>query len=190
MKFIFDFDDTLFLNTEKFKKKMFSVLETKGVPYSFALEKYKEKRAKEFSLKEFIAKCFEQKTIPATEILSTYEDIMSECKEYVDQNLLAIVHQAGKENCFIVTNGDKEFQEDKIKRSGVAPLFQSIHIVPESKKEIIEKICSTGNENEEILFIENREHFFADLNTKKYPNLHLILYDKDGLAKVQKFLEK
>ncbi len=174
MKFIFDFDDVLF-DTRKFKEFMFSYVEKSGTSRAIAEKYYKEVRAREFSLKEFLAHF---------SIGNMYEEIMQECPNFLNTKLIEVVKNLGKENCFIVTNGDKEFQKDKIKRNNIGFLFYEIHIVPESKKELVEKICDKYK-NEQIMFIDDKDRFFENLDFKKYPNLKTILFDEHGFEQLQ-----
>jgi len=171
MKLIFDFDDTLFKNTPEFKEHLFSVLEKFDVPKKEALAYYQTVRAKEFSLKNFLEKLLGN--------TSPYEEIMKICPNLLNEELLAKAKEAGVENCYLVTNGDQEFQKAKIEATGIAPLFKEIRITPGNKKEIIEKIC-LENPEEEILFYEDKEKFFKDLDLKKCKNLKIKHPSREG----------
>ncbi len=175
MKLILDFDDVLFKNTPEFKDWMFSRIEEAGIPRPEAEDLYKGDRASEFSLKNFLRKIFRGGEPGSIERL--YEEIMEKCPELINEEMAEKARRAGKENCYLVTNGDKKFQEDKINLSCVAPLFKEIIIVPNSKKKAVEEICEK-NPGEEIFFYDNREEFFADLNFKKYPELKTVLYGR------------
>lgn len=183
MKFIFDFDAVLF-NTKKFIENNYVCLEKVGIPEDIAKKYYKEIRGETFSLKNFISTLLERKKI-TTKMEGIYEEMMSECKNLANLPLLKVVTKLGKNNCLIVTKGDDDFQRDKIKRSNMALLFCEIHVVPGSKKEIIEDICNK-NKDEKVIFIDDKIKFFEDLDFKKYPNLKTILYDEHGLEKLKK----
>ncbi len=193
-KFIFDFDDVLFNNTKQFKKHMFSSIEEAGVPLPTALNYYKKVRKDQFpfSLKKFISKLFiKQKKFSKKLEKDLYQKIMKECKNFTNTELLEIVKKMGKTNCYMVTNGDKDFQKDKIKRSNISQLFCEIHIVPESKKNVIEKICDKNRQGE-IIFTDNRKIFIDDIDFKNCPNLKTIHYDienpKKGIEEISKAL--
>ena len=94
-----------------------------------------------------------------------------------------IIKKLGKENCYIVTLGNEEFQRDKIKRAGIESLFFKIVVVWGSKKEAVEKICAK-HINEKVIFIDDKAKYFEDLDFKKYPNLKTILYNERGFEKV------
>lgn len=181
MKFIFDFDAVLF-NTKKFIENNYVCLEKIGIPEDIAKNYYKEIRGRTFSLKNFISTLLERQKVEG-KIEDIYEEMMQECPNLANFSLLKIVERLGKNNCFIVTKGDNDFQRDKIKRSNVAPLFCEIHVVSGSKKEIIEDICNK-NKDEKVIFVDDKIKFFEDLDFKKCPNLKTILYDEQGLEKL------
>ena len=179
MKFIFDFDDTLFNNTTQFKEHMFICIEETGIARDVAEEYYRKVRWNQFSLKNLLIHFH---------IENIYEKIMSECKNFVNKDLMDIVKKLGKENCCVVSNGEKEFQLDKINRSQIADFFQVIYTVPGSKKEVIEKIC-LENKNDLVVFVEDKPKFFEDLDMNVCQNLKTILYDAQGLNKVLDYLK-
>ncbi|HEU0085729.1 MAG TPA: HAD hydrolase-like protein [Candidatus Paceibacterota bacterium] len=184
MKLIFDFDDTLFRTTPLFKERMFSVLEAEGIPRIQSETLYKEMRVKEFSLMDYIGKFFtdEKKKV------ELYQRIMETCSDLVNEELMSVVVATGKENCYIVTNGEQEFQLEKIEMSGIAPFFEEIIVVSGSKKEVIEKICQEFPD-EKVIFVENREIFLSDLDIGKLPNLKTVPYDKNGFQKLKEAME-
>jgi FMN phosphatase YigB (HAD superfamily) len=170
MKYIFDFDDVLFNNTEQFKKHMYECLENAGVSSHIAVEYYKKVRH-EFSLRNFLTH-FGKEHI--------YEKIMSKCPDFLNTELLEIIKKRGKENCYMITHGEKEYQLDKIKKTGIAPLFSEIIVIQGSKKEAVEGVCAK-HKGEEVIFIDDRADRFADLDFKKCPNLKTILYTGQNL---------
>jgi len=175
MKYIFDFDDVLFNTTKMFKKHMYICLEKAGISKRIAEEYYKKVREKEFSLKNSIAILLAKQKINKTKIEDVYEKIMSKCWNFTNLELLKNIKKFGKKNCFIVSSGEKEFQKDKIKRSGIAPLFSEIIVVSESKKEVLEKICAK-HKDEKIIFIDDKTKHFENLDFKKCPNLKTVLF--------------
>ena len=179
MKYIFDFDDVLFHNTAQFKKHMYSCLEKAGVPHGRPEEHYKEMRGNIFLPRKYISGLLIREKIDK-KVEDVYREILSKTKNFLNIELLKTVKKLGKNNCYLITQGDKKFHEDKIKKSGVAPLFREIVIVPERKKIAIEKICRK-HKNEEVIFIDDRQKFFDELDLKKCPNLKTILYTGQNL---------
>ena len=189
IKFIFDFDDTLF-NSKKFKKNMFSYIEKAGINYSFAENSYKEIRNLDtpFSLKIFLSLLFPGKKKKKI-VLSLYRKIMFNCSDFLNKELYDVVRMAGKSNCYLVTNGDEDFQLDKIKKSGIVSLFNTIEIVPASKKKVVERICM-DNPNSMIIFIDDKRKFFTDIDMNLYKNLKTILFNGNNIRDIQKEINK
>ncbi len=185
MKLILDFDDTLSDNRQ-LKESMYSCLEEAGVSRSASEKFYNETRVtgKPFSLKNFLFSIFTNEKIDGS-VLDVYEKIMKICPNLLDSKLLEILQKVKKENCYLVTNGDFEYQMDKIARSGVTQLFNDIVVVPGSKKEVVEKICA-DHKNEKVIFIDNKQEFFADLDMDVCKNLTTILYDSSDLKNLDK----
>lgn len=181
MKYIFDFDDVLFNNTKQLKEHMYACLEEAGVPRLVAEAYYKEVRDKEFTMKKFISALIAGEKINKTKQKELYEKIMAESKNFTNQELIKIVKKIGKQNCYMVTHGNRSHQLDKIKRTGLAPLFSEIFIVQKSKKQSVEKICAK-HKNEEIIFVDDKAKRFEDLDFAKYPNLKTILYTGQDLS--------
>jgi len=182
MKFIFDFDDVLFntsSNPRNFKEHIYSSLEKAGVPYNLSKEYIEKERWNKFSLKKMLAYFSVNKNV--------YKEIMSKGESFVKNELVTWIKKLGKSNCYIVSYGEEEFQLDKIKRAGVAPLFSEIIVVSDSKKEAVEEIC-TKHKDEEVIFIDDKALHFKDLDFKKYPNLKTILFDEEGLEKLKAIL--
>ena len=188
MKVVVDFDDVLF-DAAKLKEKFFSVLEACGVTDARNEYTYERKDARPFSLRRFLGRVLKEKGIhvPTEEV---YEEVMSVCKELRNEELVKTLMDAGKESCYIVTSGEEEFQHDKISRSGLGEHAHIIIVVPGSKKEVVESICKEFP-NETIVFIDDKNTFFADLDYKNHPNLKTLLYEgHESLAMVEKEIQE
>lgn len=179
IKLILDFDDVIFNNTKQFKKHMYLCLEKNGITHSVAENYYKKVRENEFSLKNFISYLIVSEGLRKNQQKKIHEEIMHKCKNFLNMELLEVIRKMGKSNCYLITNGDKEFQKDKIKNSGVSKLFFDIKIVPRSKKEVIEKICKE-NKDYDIIFLEDKEKFLNDINFRKCQNLTTVLYNEQN----------
>ena len=179
MKLILDFDDVL-MDTSLLKKKISSSLYELGISKEVA-DNYYEQRDKSvpFSLKSFLLSFLKKEKIESVSFVDLYEEIMVICSDILNKEVVQIAKNIGKENSFIVTNGDKEFQMDKIKKSGIESFFSEIYITNGSKKDIIENIC-LKNLNEKVIFVDNKIEFFNDLDIERCKNLKTILYDVNG----------
>ncbi|MFA5791586.1 MAG: hypothetical protein WC884_00945 [Candidatus Paceibacterota bacterium] len=172
MKYILDFDDVLFNNTKEFKPYMYGCLEKAGVPREVAEPYYKIVRINKFWLKDLLFH-FSLKE-------SLYEEILKGSKKFINKKLVNLVKKLGKKNCYILTHGGEEFQLDKIKRTGIVPLFKDVVVVFGKKTKTIEKICKKYK-NETVFFIDDKQKHFDELNIKKCPNLKTILYTGQNL---------
>lgn len=187
-KYIFDFDDVLFRNTEKFKEHMYMCLRDAGIGNKTAKKYYNIERRKGFVLKNLINSIVLQEKMTGLNKEELSEKIMSSCKEFINTELVEIVRELGKNNCYIVTHGITEYQTEKIKRAGISDLFCKIEVVSDSKKEKVEAICEEFRDHE-VVFIDDKSERFADLDSEKYPNLRTILYlGKESLKKIKKEL--
>ena len=177
MKFIFDFDDVLFYTTKKLRERIYSTLGKVGILRDPIKSYFERERWNNFSLKKMLTYFSVSKKL--------YEEIMKESKNFVNKELLRIIKKIDKSDCYIITYGDEKFQQDKIRRTGIAPFFSSVLVTSGSKKNAIEGICNKYKE-EKVLFIDDKSKHFEDLDMKKYPNLKTILYDEHGLEKLKK----
>src|SRR5687768_2781004 len=114
MKYVFDFDDVLFNTTKMLKEQMYLSLEKVGIPRKIAEEYYKGLHEHEFSLRNSISELFVLEGKDKNNIEKVYENIMSGCKNFINFELIKEIRDLGKENCFIITNGENEFQKEKI----------------------------------------------------------------------------
>ncbi len=187
MKFIFDFDDVLF-NTGELKERTYACLRKIGVPRELSEGYYKKIRHIPFSLKKFIKHLLDQNHIQKN-VNDIYEEIMSDIQNLVNVPLIDLIKKIGKENCFVVTYGEYDYNFAKLQRSGITPFFKDLHIVQGTKKEIVEKICK-DYKDEKIFFIDDMAKHFKDLDMSKCPNLKTILYDETGLEKLKAILSR
>lgn len=179
MKYIFDFDDVLFntsTHPNNFRENIYSNLEKVGISPKLAKEYVERERWNKFSLKKMLAHFSTKEDL--------YEKIMSNNKIFLNQDLIRIIEKLGKNNCYLITYGDEEFQIDKITRTGINDLFAEIIAVPGSKKIAIEKICAQCKD-EKVLFVDDKAKHFEDLDFATYTNLKTILFDEKGLEKLK-----
>jgi len=186
MKYIFDFDDVLFQTTKHRKEHMFVLLQKAGIPLFEIEEYYKKARIEGLSLKNMIAHFLVDEENNQKKL---YEEIMAENNNFINVELLEKIKKIGKENCFLITHGGTEFQNDKIKKVGATPLFSEIVILQGSKKRAVEKICAK-HIDEKVVFIDDKVQYFEDLDFKKYPNLKTILYVGQSADDLMKEMNK
>ena len=174
-KYIFDFDDVLFFNTEKFKKHMYECLEEAGVPHETTEKYYQQERDKGFVLSNLVVAILHGENITSVNPDALTEKILGQCERFVNAELVDRIKTLGVENCYVVTHGVREYQLEKINRTGIGALFSEIFVVQDTKKGPVEMICGRFSD-EEVVFVDDKEKRFADLDFKKYPNLKKVLY--------------
>ncbi len=187
MKLIFDFDDVLF-DTSKLKGALFAVLAQHGVVNAEEMYVKERRNGSPFSLKLFLERACKEENIQAVNIDVLYEEIMSRCHEWCNAEMLELVKKYGKENCYVVTSGNEEFQKDKLRHSGIEGYVKEVYVVPGSKKEIIERL-SEQFAGENVIFVDDKLEFFNDIDMEKCLNLRTVFFNENGLAKIQAEIE-
>jgi FMN phosphatase YigB (HAD superfamily) len=177
MKYIFDFDDVLFYTNKKFIPYEYLVLEKLGVSRADIDEYYKKLKLSNIPFS--MSKMLDNFSLPK----ESYDEVMRNNKNFINEDVLDVVKKIGRENCFIVTFGDEDFQRDKIKTAGIESLFSEIIVVGGSKKEEIEKICGR-NKNEEVFFVDDKVEHLSEIDHAKCPNLKTILYMGQDLKSI------
>ena len=182
MKVIFDFDDVIF-NSKGFKESLFRQLKDNG--YDDVQDKYEAFRLTKipFSLKAFLSN---QVGITSQDLIDeVYEATMIRCPALVNSEVLALMKTVGSANYIIITNGDHEFQMAKIRKSLGKELALHVVVVPGSKAESIKDYCKR-HQSEQIIFVDDKQHFIDDLFFGECPNLRTVLFDSDGLKNLRK----
>jgi hypothetical protein len=184
-----DFDDTVF-NAGKFKQHLFYVAESYGMHDVETLYKEAREKGTPFSLKALLSDGMEHAGVDkAISLEQIYEEVMVVCDSCANEEVLLVVQSTGKDNCIMVTQGDDEFQNDKIKRSGVNDYFSKVIVVPISKKEVVEEICQRYS-SQDIIFADDKAIFFNDIDMEKCKNLKTVLFNEYGLKNLTAEIEK
>jgi putative hydrolase of the HAD superfamily len=93
--------------------------------------------------------CQEDGRIPRPEVEAEVEAIGNRVVEYpiILLDGVAETVAALSRHCrlFLLTKGDPKVQRDKVDRSGLAPHFEAIHIVPEKKPEVLRDLLVRHN---------------------------------------------
>jgi|SRR3989344_3380404 len=185
MKYIFDFDGVLFKSKE-FKEHTYKCLEEAGVERGSAEDYYSFVRENEFSLKDFLERLLKSQGL-GDKADKVYEEVMRECPNFVNRELFEAVRRIGPDNCYIVTKGNREFQLDKIGRSGFGEIFSLSHIytTPDKKGKYIKEICDRNQESE-FVFIDDNLRVTEEPALKTIPNLTTIHYKSEEFEKLMR----
>ncbi len=191
MKLILDFDDVLF-KAGDLKEVIFNTLASYGLENVREFYDMARKSGEPFSLRRFLYHVCDYKKAegmhPLVDVDMIYEEIMRVCPDLGNQELALLVKSVGKDNCYIVTNGDEEFQRDKIRRAGMDTLVQEVYVVPGGKKEKIAEICKAFP-LEEVIFTDDKNKFFIELNLEECRNLKTVIYNENGLENLKAEIE-
>jgi len=108
-----------------------------------------------------------------------------------NKELLAEIEKLPKEDLWIMTYGEEEFNRAKVEQSGIGKFFNKVQIrvVSGSKKEWVAQTCAEFPE-EIIIFVDNRQDFIQEVTREKSKNLRTILYDENGLQKFREAIQQ
>lgn len=188
MKLVLDFDGVLF-NTPKMREHFTHILERKGVDPRMTELLYMKHRETgiPFSLKRFLWTVAVRTEVRSITEAGVYEEILKACSSFTNKELVTLAESIGRENIFILTNGDKEYQMEKIQRTVGIDFAREVIVVPGSKKKELEVLCDRFAQ-EPIIFVEDQPKFLADLTPRK--NLETILFGLAGIQDVREAIAK
>lgn len=183
MKIISDFDDVMF-NNSKLKEIIIATLTKAGIPQDIGEQTYqKEKESGAFSLTKFLHSLVKDEA----KISEMYEEIMGNCQDLVNMAVLDQVRSAGDNNVYIISEGDEAFQRDKISRS-TGNIFPNITIVHGAKNRKVEEICRDFPKDD-VIFVDDKQKYFDDIDMSMCPNLKTVLFTKYGLQMLKDEIE-
>ncbi len=192
MKIFIDFDDVLF-NTKKFKEDIIKIFGENGVSEKIFQKYYKgfpatskKGELRKYNPREQIKK-IKSLGIKTDKIEKDFSKLLKNAKKYIFKDGIRFLKKFEKEEMYVVSYGDKKFQEEKIKSSGIEKYFRKILIANTSKAVKIRMILRNKNigQGEAIIFIDDRVKFLRDIK-KSYPGMVTIhMKRKEG-----RFFEK
>jgi FMN phosphatase YigB (HAD superfamily) len=155
MKIIFDFDDTIF-DTNRFKQeKLFPCLLRYGITtldFSRNYEQYRKDNPV-YDIKEHLTKIAGQYNI-SIDINDIVQGMIKNLDEFIFPEYLNVIKKYGRENIFILTQGDNNFQRLKITKSKIDKKVEEIFTVEGTKAEKVKSLCTLWN-NDAVLFFDN-----------------------------------
>lgn len=161
---LLDFDRTLF-NTDIFLLKIKNIFTAIGINKDKFTESYK--KLKPYSIKKHLSLLninAQDKSI-VTDKLNT---LISNTNKFLFPDTIKFLNFLKKSNIeiFLVTYGNKEFQNNKIKNSNIENLLDKVIITATSQNKInIYKTIANKNQNKEIIIIDDLK-----INTKEILN--------------------
>jgi FMN phosphatase YigB (HAD superfamily) len=190
--FIIDFDDTLF-DTYSFKKEIINSLKNIGVSeklYSTSYKRARNKKNGDFAYSfERHAKFLALEGFDFEKIKQAFENI--DIKNFLFSDAIDFLQSLKKYNqpIILLSLGDPNFQETKVKNCGIEKYFDRIFFVGDSKEKILTELFENIDE-ENIWFINDKVLETKNL-VRKFNNLKIVLkkslsiedyeYKKSGL---------
>jgi FMN phosphatase YigB (HAD superfamily) len=184
MKIFIDFDDVLF-NTNSFVEDIEKIFAGHGVSEKVFKKYYREPKSEKES--KIIRKYnpYEQiKRIKASGIRigaldKSLKSFLKDTRKYLFKDGKKFLNKLKKEDLYVVSYGDRKFQMEKIKNSGIAKYFKKIVIADVSKAVGIRKILKCRNiiPGEALIFIDDRAKFLEDIK-KSYPGMATFLFKR------------
>lgn len=162
MKAILDFDDTIF-DADRFKQEaLFSCFITQKneeakIDPREVQEAYINFRKENdiFDINffiDFIIKKFKLKQVDTDQI---FLEMKSKIKSFIKKEYLAIFEKIGRENIFILSKGEHNFQMFKITLSDIIDKVDKVSIVQESKRDLVLSHCNIWR-GEEVIFVDDK----------------------------------
>lgn len=202
MNYYLDFDYTLF-DTHSFREELYKILEKNGLDktYLAITPEMKANGQKLLNIKELFKSLSETKNIPLNNFIEPLEELYSRCDELVYGDTVEFLNylKSKKHKLHVLTWGEKEFQDEKLKASKLYEYFDEI-IYAEQLKYTLDIDYENGifiddsvrdleglyNRNAKQVFRIKRKN---GKNSDKELNIKEIL-EFETLKELQEYLEK
>lgn len=167
MKIFIDFDDVLF-NTKKFIIEYIKIFKKYGVSEEIFRKYYydgKETKLKRYDLNGHLERI--SRNLNIDNLKKDINKFLFNTRKFIFSDVKKTLKSLGKYDLYILSYGDKEFQNIKIKNSGIANFFKKIIISSKNKTFALK-------ENKPFYFLDDRVSHLKDMK-KKYPFATTIL---------------
>lgn len=132
---VFDFDNTL-ISARKVYKHFEHLFERNGIKKTDFQEVYRESKAEGiFNLKRLIFLLNKNFSLPKKKIKNALNLLFKKCKSFLYPDVFSFIKKWSKKaDLFLVTLGDKKFQQGKIKGAKLDKYFKKIFITQDESK--------------------------------------------------------
>ena len=181
MKIFIDFDDVLF-NTKLFYEGIKNVFFENGISEEMFEKYYKDPETEK--KRGIIQKYNPYKQIEkigktgigTKKLKRDFSDFIKNTSQYIFEDGIEFLKKVKNEDLYIISYGDKKFQNEKIINSGISKYFKRILIAETTKAAAIRKILNKkAKEGEALIFIDDRERFLSDIK-ESYPGMVTFLF--------------
>ena len=129
MNYYLDFDYTIF-DTYKFRKGLYEILEKNGLDETYLepTPEMKNNGQKLLNIKLLFKSLSEHKNIPINNFLEPLEELYKKSEEFVYDDVIEFLKYLKSQNhkLYILTWGDKEFQNEKLRASKLDKYFDKL----------------------------------------------------------------
>ncbi len=175
MRIFIDFDDVIF-NAKKFKKDLIKVFIKNGISRPEFNRSYRgfsgnpRRKPGCYDPQEQIDFLSSEKDIDRKKLMKDIDSLMVDLKKYVFKDSYKFIKHFPKKELYLVTYGNKKFQEKKVRNSGIGKYFKRIVIINRPKADAIEKLIKRDKikKGEGLYFIDDRIGHVKNVK-KKYP---------------------
>jgi FMN phosphatase YigB (HAD superfamily) len=182
MKIFVDFDDVLF-NTKKFKENFLKKVFirngiTEEIFNKYYYQRYEDGVGKEVMRYDFerqLQKIEKEINIDTKKIEKEFRQFLNDTSEYVFSDVGLFFEKFKKNELFVISFSDTQFQKIKIGNSKISKYVKKINITNGDKsQEILEIIKKEKIKDEDIFFIDDRAEYITEVK-KKIPQVKTIL---------------
>lgn len=177
MKIFIDFDDVLF-NTKKFIFEYLKIFKKHGISEEvFKKYYYKEKQinngSKKYNFNKHLKRISRNLNIDIKNLKSDINKFLFSTEKFIFRDVKKTLGNFKKDDLYILSYGDKKFQNKKIKNSGIADYFKKIIISHKDKQSFLK-------EKKPFYFLDDRVAHLENIK-KIYPfAITILIKRKNG----------
>lgn len=172
MRIFIDFDDVIF-NTKEFKNDLAAVFSSFGISRKAYEDSYfdpcDKHSVKIHNINDQIERLKEKYSFEENVLRESLNKFIQNAEKYVFKDVVSFVELHKNEELCMLSFGNKDFQERKIKSSKIQKHISSIIITDKTKAEALADALKNTNA-EPIFFIDDRTEQIEDVK-KKFPQI-------------------
>lgn len=205
MKLIFDFDGIIF-NTRLFKRQLMKCFSEAGVlkkDFEKSYQYFKNQKIPYSAIKHlrFLKREFGYNSDRCYGlILGKVEKMFKNLKPYIFKDAEIFLKSLSKNNLYLLSYGDLNFQKQKIKGAKISDYFRRVIITNKNKAEIVKQIVKKDKfgKLEKIIFIDDQPRNIEEVSSIRNittiqlirpPSKSILKFSKKADFKVKNFRE-